>query len=135
MAARGLRNNNPGNIRYDKKQIWQGEIRGSRKKDKAFCEFVSMAYGYRALLKTLINYRKLYGLKTISEMIARWAPPSENDTRRYAAFVASEMGTDAASPVDVDDGDEMCRMAAAISRFENGEPAVMADVRAGWKLM
>ena len=52
MAARGLRNNNPGNIRLSR-TVWQGEIRPSR--DRSFCQFRTMAYGYRALIKLLQN--------------------------------------------------------------------------------
>ena len=42
---RGLRNNNPGNIR-NSSTVWVGEITPS--KDKSFKQFKSMAYGYRA---------------------------------------------------------------------------------------
>jgi len=58
MAARGLRNNNPGNIRLSR-TVWQGEIRPSR--DRSFCQFRTMAYGYRALIKLLQNYRRNNG--------------------------------------------------------------------------
>lgn len=36
---------------------------------------------------------------------------------------------------DVKDAGTMCAFAAAISLVENGVPAVMADVRAGWNLL
>ena len=36
---------------------------------------------------------------------------------------------------DVDDRAAMCAFAAAISQVENGVPAVMADVAAGWELL
>ena len=61
MAARGLRNNNPGNIRLSR-TVWQGEIRPSR--DRSFCQFRTMAYGYRALIKLLQNYRRNNGCPT-----------------------------------------------------------------------
>ena len=43
---RGLRNNNPGNIRKNS-DVFQGEKTSS---DREFKQFKSMAYGYRALL-------------------------------------------------------------------------------------
>ena len=49
---RGLRNNNPGNIRIND-DLFQGEIRPS--KDKSFKQFTTMAYGYRAMFKILSN--------------------------------------------------------------------------------
>lgn len=36
---------------------------------------------------------------------------------------------------DVKDRATMCAFAAAISQVENGVPAVMADVLAGWNLL
>lgn len=72
--SRGLRNNNPGNIRHDRDK-WQGEIVPSQ--DKSFKQFISMAYGYRALIKLLQNYRKLHNRQTIAEFINRYAPPCE----------------------------------------------------------
>ena len=76
MSARGLRNNNPLNIRLSATTRWQGEVRPSR--DRSFCQFESIAYGYRAGLKLLQNYRKLNGCRTIADFINRWAPPVEN---------------------------------------------------------
>lgn len=69
MGARGLRNNNPLNIRLSATTRWQGEVRPSR--DRSFCQFESMAYGYRAGLKLLQNYRKLNGCRTIADFVNR----------------------------------------------------------------
>ncbi len=44
---RGLRNNNPGNIRNSDATDWQGEIPASKKQDNSFEEFEDMAHGYR----------------------------------------------------------------------------------------
>ena len=88
MAARGLRNNNPGNIRLSR-TVWQGEIRPSR--DRSFCQFRTMAYGYRALIKLLQNYRRNNGCRTIADFINRWAPPVENNTSGYISRVCREM--------------------------------------------
>ena len=85
---RGILNCNPGNIREsagDRTQ-WLGER--TTDDDKSFEEFVSPEYGIRALAKILINYRTQYGLKTIRQIITRWAPPSENDTEAYIASVS-----------------------------------------------
>jgi hypothetical protein len=129
---RGLRNNNPGNIRNSSTE-WQGEITPS--KDKFFKQFTSMAYGYRAVIKLLQNYRKLYHLKTVAELINRWAPPTENKTSAYIIRVCKEMQVPSTYVPDVADKDTMCAFAAAISQVENGVPAVMEDVRKGWELL
>ena len=65
---RGLRNNNPGNIRRNS-DVFQGEINPSR--DKEFKQFKNMAYGYRAMYKILSNYYNKYQLNTIRKMISR----------------------------------------------------------------
>lgn len=72
---RGLQNHNPGNIRHSAEK-WQGEVQPST--DPEFKQFVSDAYGYRALLKLISNYITRYGCTTLRRVIARWAPPSEN---------------------------------------------------------
>ncbi len=132
-APRGLRNNNPGNIRLSSATRWQGEIRPSQ--DKSFCQFSSMSYGYRALIRLLQNYGKLSGCRTMSDYIRRWAPPSENNTAGYLARVCREMHVPATYVPDVESKTTMCAFAAAISQVENDTPAVMADVTAGWGLL
>lgn len=130
---RGLRNNNPGNIRLSASTRWQGEIRPSQ--DKSFCQFSTMAYGYRALIKLLQNYGKINGCRTLSDYIHRWAPPSENNTSGYLARVCREMQVPATYVPNVNDRATMCALAAAMSEVENGVPAVMADVTTGWNLL
>ena len=131
-TPRGLRNNNPGNIR-NSSTVWQGEIVPS--KDKSFKQFKTMAYGYRALIRLLQNYRKLYGLSTIEGMINRWAPPTENRTSAYITRVCKEMKVPSSYVPDVEDKATMCAMAAAISLVENGVPANMDDIEKGWNLL
>ncbi len=51
--TRGLRNNNPLNIRRNNTK-WQGL--SATQTDKSFFQFKTMAYGYRAAFKTLQTY-------------------------------------------------------------------------------
>lgn len=129
--ARGLSNNNPGNIRISGTK-YQGEIQPS--KDRAFKQFESMAYGYRAMFMLLYTYQKRHGLRTIRQMISRWAPPTENHTDNYVRCVAqwSQIGAD--TGIDTMTKSTMVPVVAAMSRMENGVPAVMDDVEAGWQL-
>lgn len=130
--SRGLRNCNPGNIRRSKDN-WQG-LR-EKQTDPAFFQFVDMPHGYRALMRTLQSYRWKWKCDTIGHFIHRWAPSKENDTRAYIASVCRDMGVSSDYVPDVEDRETMCRFAAAISRVENGVPAVMSDVEAGWELL
>jgi hypothetical protein len=129
---RGLRNCNPGNIRITKDK-WQGlrEVQT----DKSFFQFTEMCWGYRALLRTLQNYRGIHNCQTIADFIKRWAPSVENNTSGYISRVCSEIQVPSTFVPDVNDKDTMCAFAAAISQVENGVPAVMEDVVAGWELL
>ena len=84
MEPRGIRTCNPGNIRITKDK-WQGlrEVQ----EDKEFFQFKAMKWGYRAMIRTLQNYRKRHGCETIADFIRRWAPPSDNNTVTYIRFV------------------------------------------------
>ena len=86
-------------------------------------------------MKLLQNYRKLNGCRTIADFINRWAPPVENNTSGYISRVCREMQVPSTYVPDVNDRATMCAFAAAMSRVENGVPAVMADVVAGWNLL
>lgn len=129
---RGLRNNNPGNIRLGSNR-WVGEIRPSQ--DKEFCQFRDMPHGYRAMLKLLQNYRRKHGCQTIADMIHRWAPANDNNTNAYIIDVCKQIQMPSSYVIDINDRDTMCALAAAISRHENGVDAVMRDVYAGWELL
>lgn len=100
---RGTRNNNPGNIKYSSLN-WRGKVPKSANTDArnrdgnpTFEQFQSMEYGIRALYRLLVTYVNKYGLRSVSEIIDRYAPPGENsETARqnYKSFVTSESGTE-----------------------------------------
>lgn len=133
--SRGLKNNNPGNIRNSVTTHWQGEVNPTCKRDASFEEFESIAYGYRALIKLLQNYICLNNCHTLKEIIYRYAPPSENNTAGYIQRVCREMHVAENFMPDPSDKYAMCALAAAISLVENGVPAVMKDVEEGWNLL
>lgn len=64
IQPRGIRNNNPGNIRWG--ENWQGLKKDGKERDSSFCVFESPEYGIRALAKILINYKKTLRLKNHS---------------------------------------------------------------------
>ena len=137
MSARGLRNNNPGNIRKSK-DLFLGEIRPSA--DKSFKQFENMAYGYRAMHYLLRRYKNSYQLNTLEQMINRYAPPADNNaTEVYIDFVAKRAGIGRKDIVDVSNMTVMCRIVEAMATMECGgrtgwEPD-MNEVRDGWILL
>lgn len=129
--ARGLRNNNPGNIRLNG-ITYEGEIVPS--KDKSFKQFKSMEYGYRAMFVVLHTYARKYGINTIEGMISRYAPASENHTQKYIDAVSEWSGVPGTSHITTTNADVMIPIVAAMSRVENGEAADKSEVEAGWKM-
>lgn len=117
--ARGLRNNNPGNIRKSASTQWTGERIGGDA-DPAFEVFTEMKYGVRAAAVLFRNYQRLYGLDTVRQLIMRWAPPNENDTAAYIAAVTSRMNTDPDSYQDLSDRATLEALLRAVFRQENG---------------
>lgn len=115
--TRGLINNNPGNIRHSS-QTWVGQA--TEQHDPDFVTFKSAAYGIRALVKTLLTYQTAHGCKTIRQMIARWAPPNENDTAAYIADVSTRCGVSPDQTVDAHNPEIMTPLVKAIIRHENG---------------
>lgn len=93
-----------------------------------------MAFGYRAAFVLLHTYQKRYGLNTIERMIARWAPPIENDTGGYVKTVASLSGVQHNVAISTKDPATMIPIVSAMSFVENGVDANLEDVRAGWEL-
>jgi len=83
---RGIRNNNPLNIRRSSAK-WQGLVENPT--DKEFCQFETMHYGLRAAFKLLQNYYFKHNCRTIRQIITRWAPPTDgNATEAYISQVS-----------------------------------------------
>ena len=83
-TSRGIRNNNPLNIRRNGDHF-QGEVVAGS--DREFKQFTSMAYGYRAAFVVLGTYLA-QGRNTIEKIIRAWAPPTENNTEASLMFCA-----------------------------------------------
>ncbi len=120
-TPRGVRNNNPGNI--DRTNVvWQGEDRSASamSQERRFCVFTTPQAGFRALAKTLLTYQRKHGLRTVREIINRWAPPVENNTASYVRAVADEVGVGGNEIITLTKQVTLFRLARAIARHENG---------------
>lgn len=127
---RGIRNNNPLNIRVGNK--WKGEV--SHPTDKQFEQFVSMEWGVRAAFIILRRYIRRYGLNTIARIIAKWAPANENNTRAYVKAVATKVGISPDAQVKYEDEQLMCSIADAMIRVECGQSIDMAIIKKGYAM-
>jgi hypothetical protein len=117
-TPRGIRNHNPGNIRRSS-DPWQGLA--ERQSDVEFFTFKSPIYGIRALARTLITYQDKHGLRTIRQIIGRWAPTVENNTNSYVRAVAEATDLDADQMLDLHNFDYLFPLTKAIIKHENGQ--------------
>ncbi|WP_347299585.1 hypothetical protein, partial [Clostridium perfringens] len=115
-AARGLRNNNPGNIEASDKNPWEGQT-GS---DGRFAKFETPEHGIRALGKNLLAYQAK-GFDTIAEIVNRWAPASDgNNTDAYIKALCGALGVGANEQVDMSNPRTLAALCAGIVKHENG---------------
>ena len=130
--VRGIRNNNPGNLR--KTGIpWLGKVVPGT--DAAFEQFKTMPYGIRAMLLDIIGKHKR-GLDTIQELIYVWAPPFENDTEGYIKSVSSRTGI-SKNVIFSPTKDNFIKIAKAMAGVENGPDVLLIpekDWNEGWRL-
>ena len=122
MEPRGIRNNNPLNIR--KGNNWKGER--PVQKDKAFEEFQTMQYGIRAgfiiLRKYVTGYNGLTNkFNTIEKIVKRWEPPTENATQKYVDFVAKDKRISPHQTISWSNRKLMCDLVYAMIFVECGQ--------------
>lgn len=126
---RGIRNNNPLNIRIG--NTWLGERPNPT--DPAFEEFVSMKYGYRAAFLILRRYIRRYKKDTVPAIISTWAPSSENNTQKYIDVVCAKMGIQPDFKIDFDDEETMIGLIKAMAEVECGQTMPIEPIIEAYK--
>ena len=122
-VTRGIRNNNPGNIRVG--DPWQGimprsKMTPAQSMEKEFVVFESPKWGIRALARVLIMYQDKHNLSTIRQIIGRWAPTVENDTDAYVMAVARSMKVEPDAHLSMHSFEQVKPLVKAIIKHENG---------------
>lgn len=125
-TPRGIRNHNPGNIDRTTDK-WQG-MAPDQSGDSRFVVFVAPHWGIRALVKVLLSYQRRYKLKTIRQIIDRWAPPVENNTAAYIDQVAKACGVDPDDTIDIQNKAVLRVLVTSIIKHENGQQPYGAAV-------
>lgn len=119
--SRGFRNRNPGNIDYNVRNRWQGQVgietTGSPPR---FAVFESHEFGIRALAALLTTYQDRHGLRTVRAIINRWAPGNENNTDAYVTAVARKIGVSERDTLDLHTYAHMRPLVEAIIAHELG---------------
>ena len=131
VTPRGMRLNNPGNIRHGDK--WEGMAK--EQKDKSFINFSEPKYGIRAMARIIGDSYKKKGIERIEDIISRWAPEEDNnDVESYIKSVLQFTGLgDRKKKIKSDS--QLALLIAGIINHENGKmPYSMEDIKSGIKL-
>lgn len=110
----GLRNNNPGNLRNG--IAWLGGLPSA----SGFIKFRDLSYGLRALAVDLSNKISRDKLDTITKIISKYAPPSENNTVAYINAVSASSGFGKDEHITLS-ADALMKLMRAIITHENGQ--------------
>lgn len=120
QLPRGLRNNNPLNIRRNPANHWQGA--STSVTDKEFEQFVNTTYGLRAAFVIIHGWmqKRAPRIDTPTAIITRWAPPSENNTSSYIDAVCRIAILNPTERLSWSDKNKLCRLLRAMAIVENG---------------
>lgn len=124
-TPRGIRNNNPLNIRIGNN--WWGEVENQT--DTQFEQFEKMEYGIRAAFIILRRYIEKYKRNTIALIVSSWAPSSENDTMAYVKFVCLKVKIPAQKVISYDNKDVMVRLVDAMIQYECGQQVKLEKIQ------
>lgn len=129
-APRGIRNNNPLNIRIG--NSWLGEV--PNPSDSDFEQFVHIKYGLRAAFCILRRYIRRYKRNTVRKIVTAWAPSTENNTERYIQLVCKFGCLDADEEIRFEDSLTMCSLVQAMARVEVGETIPLRTIEDAYKI-
>jgi hypothetical protein len=93
-GSRSYRNNNPANFKYT---AYTKSLGATDKDPQGFCIFPSYVVGFNALtifLKDACSdkLKRYQGTMSLYEFFEVYAPSFENDSKKYAEFVAGYIG-------------------------------------------
>ena len=113
---RGIRNRNPGNIRFNQRYVWLGQQ--SHDAD-GFVIFDTALHGLRAMGILLRHYAEYDGVNTVRQVIDRWDGRTDLSVADYIDYVANYCHVSANQVIKVID--YLVLLMDAIIQFENGE--------------
>lgn len=121
-TVRSWRNRNPLNVRpMTLPQTWQGQTAVDQNTGGPFAVFGSRAEGWACAYNNLIAYQDIYGLRTIREIVSRWAPSSDNnDEVAYSAVLADLTGWTTGEVLDLHDAATLLNLGDAMAVMEGG---------------
>lgn len=126
--ARGMRNNNPGNLVASD---WVQKLPGYKGTDGKFAIFDTPDHGAAALDQNLTSYGSK-GINTPLGIASTWAPASDNNNpNSYGGQIAKALGVGPNDKIDMTDPSIRNKVAQAIGLVENG-PGKSAGFRTAY---
>lgn len=122
---RGMRNNNPFNIRIGS-NAWRGKLPTTERTDRSFEQFRYYWQGIRAGVIVLRTYYFKHKLTTVEKIINRFAPPVENATESYVQMVCKGTGFKARETFEWN-RQNVNLLVREICRHENGRDPLISD--------
>lgn len=130
---RGLRNNNPLNIRISSTP-WQGKVANNT--DGQFEQFTSLELGIRAALVNIRTYIRRDRLDNVQLIISRWAPGSDgNNVKAYIEVVCKRAQLKPTERLSYNDKNKLCRLVWAMAYVECGQEVSFGRVENAWALI
>ena len=129
---RGLRNNNPLNIRRSN-QPWRGKW--SNPTDPDFEQFISIELGIRAAIVIVRRYIKHYRLDTPAKIINRWAHAVENDTAAYIDAACRQANLRPDARIRLNDKHLIWRLLWGMAFVECGQVIPFHHFETAWALI
>lgn len=118
MTPRGIRNNNPLNIRISGNN-WKGKC--TTNTDGEFEQFTDIVYGIRAAMIIVRTYISRHQCNTPRSIISRWAPESDhNNVKAYVAYVWDHAGLAPDAPIGFSEKRKVVNLVYAMAQFECG---------------
>lgn len=129
-----VRFNNPGNIRFNAADKWQGAA--TPPNQEAFCAFNSPIMGIRAIARVLITFQDKHNCRTVRDFISRYAPPGDNNpTEKYIGNIIEWGSFDQAQQLNVHTYADCEPLVRGIIRQEQGaQPYSDAQIDEALKL-
>lgn len=126
VPTRGERNNNPSNLNFMPDAPWRGQVgielvpKGMSFRPR-FGRYDTDHNGIRAAAKQLLAYQQRDGLRSIRQMINRWAPPADhNATDAYVGAVCNYCNVGPDDDYAISALSKLESIVFAVIRQENG---------------
>ena len=115
---RGVRQKNPGNLRYPGAKHFLGCTGGV----DGYAVFDTAQHGIRAMALNLLGYYREHELDTERGILARWAPGADgNNEAAYLKFVAGRTTWGADEHLKIDSPSVLLALMKAMIAYENSQ--------------